>query len=95
MRKALTIATAILAAALSALPAAAQNSGGGQGYESQQGAELLPPSAAVKQAMRAVPGAKPLGVKLRGNVYVVRLKQDGTITQIGVDAVTGAVMPLR
>ena len=55
----------------------------------------LPPSAAVKRAMEANPGAKPLGVKFRGGIYVVRLKQDGTIIQVGVDPATGEVFPLQ
>lgn len=55
---------------------------------------LLPPSAALKRAMSTNPGAKALGVKLRGETYVVRLKQGGTITQLGVNSVTGAVAPL-
>ena len=63
MRKAMTIVAMLLAAAASAVPATAQESGGeGQGGHEQQAA--LPPSAAVKLAMQAVPGAKPLGVKL-------------------------------
>jgi hypothetical protein len=52
---------------------------------------VLPPSAAVMRALRAVPQAKPLGVKLRNQTYIVRLKSGGTITQVGVDSVTGAV----
>ncbi|WP_373503885.1 hypothetical protein [Aestuariivirga sp.] len=55
---------------------------------------LLPPSAALKRAMGTVPNAKPLGVKLRGQTYVVRLKQGGTIKQLSVNSVTGAVTPL-
>ena len=55
---------------------------------------MLPPSAALKRAMAMNPGAKPLGVKLRGQTYIVRLKQGGTITQLGVNPVTGAVSPL-
>ena len=86
MRKRLSIAALGLAAALSLLPAAAQNSG-------QQGG--IPPSAAVKLAMQATPGAKPLGVKLQGGIYVVRLKQDGTIVQVGVDPNTGDVFPMQ
>ena len=54
----------------------------------------MPPSAAVKRAMQATPGAKPLGVKIQGGIYVVRLKQDGTIVQVGVDPVTGDVFPV-
>lgn len=56
---------------------------------------ILPPSKAVRAAMRAVPNAKPLGVKLRGDTYVVRLKSGGTITQVGVDSVTGAVTSIQ
>ena len=47
----------------------------------------------MKLAVAANPGAKPLGVKLRGGIYVVRLKQDGTIIQVGVDPATGDVFP--
>ena len=65
-----------LAAALWVSPAAAQQ---------------VPPSDAVKLALQAVPGAEPLGVKLKGDVYVVRLKQGGTVIQVRVDANTGQV----
>lgn len=85
MRKALTIAAAALAALLVAVPASAQESGG----------DRLPPSAAVKLAVGAMPGAEPLGVKLRGDTYIVRLKQGGRIVQVEVDAVTGAVILLQ
>jgi uncharacterized membrane protein YkoI len=76
MRNGLTMAGALLAAALWALPAAAQQ---------------VPPSEAVKLALQAVPGAEPLGVKLKGDHYVVRLKQGGTVILVQVDATTGAV----
>lgn len=79
MRRPLTIAGAVLAAALWALPAAAQDQ------------PALPPSTAVKLAQQAVPGSEPLGVKLQGGTYVVKLKQDGTVVQVLVDATTGAV----
>ncbi len=72
----LTLAAALLAAALLAVPAAAQQ---------------VPPSDAVKLALQAVPGAEPLGVKLKGDHYVVRLKQGGTVIQVLVDANTGQV----
>jgi len=62
------------------------------GFGEQAG---LPPSAAVKRAVAANPGAKPLGVKLRNGIYVVRLRQDGTIILVGVDPMTGDVFPLR
>lgn len=51
----------------------------------------IPPSAAIQQAMQAVPGAKPLGVRLRGGTYIVRLKSSGKVVRVGVDAATGAV----
>ena len=92
MRKALTMAA--LALALAAAPAAAQEGGGLD--QPQQGAEqAIPPSAAVKLAMQAMPGAKALGVSLRRGIYVVRLKQDGSIVQLGVDPATGEVFPLN
>ena len=77
-----------LSVVLGVLPAHAQDEGG---YE--QGG--LPPSAAVKRAAAAYPDAKPLGVKLQGGIYVVRLKQDGTIIQVGVDPATGDVFPVQ
>ena len=79
MRKTLTIAGAILAAALWTVPAGAQDSGG------------LQPSEAVRRAVAAVPGSEPLGVKRKGQVYVVRLKQNGAVVQVIVDAATGDV----
>ena len=93
MRIVKTIAALGLCAALAVLPAAAQDSGSGSGQQQGQQAGL-PPSAAVKLAMQANPGAKPLGVKLRGGIYVVKLKQDGTIIQVGVDPQSGDVFPL-
>ena len=74
--RAMTAAAALLAAALWATPVLAQQ---------------VPPSDAVKLALQAVPGAEPLGVKLKGDHYVVRLKQDGTVIQVLVDATTGQV----
>lgn len=92
IRKALTMAALLLA--LAAHPAAAQEADGME--QPQQGAEqAIPPSTAVKLAMRAMPGAKPLGVSLRGGIYVVRLKQDGSIIQVGVDPASGEVFPLN
>ena len=51
----------------------------------------VPPSEAVKLALDAVPGAEALGVKLKGDHYVVRLKQGGAVIVVQVDAATGAV----
>ena len=55
---------------------------------------VIPPSNAIQRALGTAPGAKLLGVKMRNQIYVGRLKQGGTITQLGVDSVTGAVTPL-
>ena len=74
--RAMTLAAALLAATLWLPPAQAQQ---------------VPPSDAVKLALQAVPGAEALGVKLKGDHYVVRLKQGGTVIQVLVDATTGAV----
>ena len=71
-----SLAVALFAAALWVAPAAAQ---------------AVPPSDAVKLALQAVPGAEPLGVKLKGDHYVVKLKQGGTVIQVLVDANTGQV----
>ena len=87
--KLLSAAAISLSVALGALPAGAQEQGGG--YE--EGG--LPPSAAVTRAVEAYPDAKPLGVKRQGGIYVVRLRQDGTIIQVGVDPATGDVFPLN
>jgi hypothetical protein len=53
--------------------------------------KVIPPSVAVRQALGLAPGAKPLGVKLRNETYIVRLKSGNTIKQVGVNSVTGAV----
>jgi hypothetical protein len=55
---------------------------------------VLPPSAALRRALAIMPNAKPLGVTLRGQTYIVRLKTRGTVAKIGVNAVTGAASPL-
>ena len=94
MRKLIAILAAVLAAALLPVPATAQQNGG-DGAGQDQGAKKLPPSAAVKRALRSIPGAEPLGVKLKGVVYIVRLKQDGSVVQVGVDAFTGEVFLLQ
>ena len=54
---------------------------------------LIPPSAALSAAARSAPGAKAIGVKLRGNVYIVKLKQGNTILQKRIVAGNGAVLP--
>ena len=54
---------------------------------------MIPPSAALTAAMRGAPGAKAIGVKLRGNVYIVKLKQGNTIVQKRIVAGNGTVLP--
>ncbi len=54
---------------------------------------MIPPSAALSAAARSAPGAKAIGVKLRGNVFVVKLKQGNTILQRRIAAGSGAVLP--
>ena len=56
---------------------------------------IIPPSRAVQIAAGALGNAKPLGVTLKGRRYIVKLKQGGTIVQMGVNARTGAVTRLR
>jgi hypothetical protein len=53
---------------------------------------IIAPSVAMRTAMLAVPNSKPIAVRLRGRVYIVKLKQGGTIRQVAVHAVTGAVV---
>ena len=44
---------------------------------------ILPPSAAVNQALAANPGAKALGIKLRpDNSYIVTLRQGSAVRKI-------------
>lgn len=55
---------------------------------------IMPPSVAIKQALKVNPGAKALSVKPAGQSYIVKLKQGATIKQLSVNSVTGAVSPL-
>ena len=81
MFKPLTFAALVLAAALCGRPAVAQ--------------EEIAPSAAVQRAVAAVPGAEPLDVKRKGDLYIVKLKQGGNVIRVGVDATTGDVIPMQ
>jgi hypothetical protein len=56
---------------------------------------ILPPSAALKRALGAMPNAKPLGLKLRNQTYIVRLKSGGTIREVGVNSQTGAITGIQ
>lgn len=78
----LTPAAALLAALLIALPANAQEGG-------------IQPSEAVMIAVGASPGAEPLGVKRQGDVYVVKLKQGGSVIRVSVDARSGSVVSIE
>ena len=54
--------------------------------------KYIPPSVALKNAMRYVPGSKGLGVKLRQGarpVYAVKLKSGNRVHRIMIDARTG------
>jgi hypothetical protein len=55
--------------------------------------KVIPPSVALGNALRVVPGAQPLGVKIKGPLYIVKLKQGNTVKQVNVNAATGAVSP--
>jgi len=52
---------------------------------------MIKPSQALRIAMQAVPGGKPLGVQLRGQVYIVKVKQASTIKLLRVNAASGAL----
>ena len=54
---------------------------------------VIPPSAALTAAMRTAPGAKALGVQLRGNMYIVKLKQGNTVLQRRIIAGNGMILP--
>ena len=102
MRKYLTIAVIALTAAFGAVSADAQvrmrpvmNPGvamkGPRVNPVRPKLLILPPSAALKRAMRLVPNSKPLKVVQSGQNYVVSLKSGGTITRVTVNAATGAI----
>ncbi|MFM8748369.1 MAG: hypothetical protein ACKOED_17155 [Aestuariivirga sp.] len=46
-------------------------------------------------AVGASPGAEPLGVKRQGDVYVVKLKQGGSVIRVSVDARSGSVVSIE
>ncbi len=83
---------AALAAFLSVVPAAAQE----QGFDdveqySEQAPRVIKPSQALRIAMGVTPQAKPLGVQLRGSLYIVKLKQGNRVIRVRVDAATGDI----
>jgi uncharacterized membrane protein YkoI len=52
---------------------------------------MIKPSQALRIALGAAPRAKPLGVQLRGPLYIVKLKQGNRIVQMRIDAASGAI----
>jgi uncharacterized membrane protein YkoI len=54
---------------------------------------VIPPSMALNRAMMVLPGAKAIGVRLRGPLYIVKLKQGNRIMQVRVNAKTGSIAP--
>ncbi|MBI2719349.1 MAG: hypothetical protein HY245_13225 [Rhizobiales bacterium] len=54
---------------------------------------FIPPSVALSRAMTIAPQATALGVKLKGPLYIVKLKQGNQVLQVHVDAATGALLP--
>jgi len=53
--------------------------------------KLVAPSRAAKRAQRAY-GGKILGVRLRGGVYIVKLRASNQIRNVKVDARTGNIL---
>lgn len=92
MRRIRVIAAMLAAAMLVAAPASAQDNN--QNYRNpnvEQPAMMIRPREAVRIALDATPGAKPLGVRLRGRLYIVRLKRGNRIMQVRIDAASGAI----
>ena len=59
------------------------------------GGNLIPQSLAVTQALAAYPDGTPLGVKLSPDpspVYAVRLRVDGQVLRVLVDAQSGQIL---
>jgi hypothetical protein len=52
---------------------------------------IIPPSVAINNALALMPQAQALGVKLRGSLYIVKLKRGNQVIQLRVDAVSGEV----
>lgn len=83
---------AVVALLLTAAPASAQVEGyeDGQQFE-EQAPRVIKPSQALRIAMQVTPQAKPLGVQLRGSLYIVKLKQGNRVVRVRVDAATGDI----
>ena len=94
MRRIGIIAAILAAAMLAAAPASAQDKG--QIYRNPNVEQppvlmMIRPREAVRIALDAAPGAKPLGVRLRGSLYIVKLKQGNRIIRVRIDAASGAI----
>ena len=92
MRRIRVIAAMLAAAMLAAAPASAQDND--QNYRNPNVGEqrvIIRPREAVRIALDANPGAKPLGVQRRGRLYIVRLKRGNRIMQVRIDAASGAI----
>ena len=83
---------ATLAAFLAVTPAAAQEDGFAEDQQyDEQAPRVIKPSQALQIAMGVTPQAKPLGVQLRGSLYIVKLKQGNRVVRVRVDAATGDI----
>ena len=94
MRRIKVIAAVLAAAMLAAAPASAQVKV--QTYRNPNLVKppiimMIKPSQALRIALRTAPRAKPLGVQLRGPLYIVKLKQGNRILQVRIDAASGAI----
>ena len=94
MRRIKVIAAVLAAAMLAAAPALAQVKI--QTYRNPNLVKppvvlMIRPRQAVNIALSAMPRAKPLGVRLQGPLYIVKLKQGNTIVQMRIDAASGAI----
>lgn len=83
---------AALALVLSVAPAGAQLEGYDAGQQvNERAPRVIKPSQALRIAMEVTPQAKPLGVQLRGSLYIVKLKQGNRVVRVRVDAATGDI----
>ena len=55
--------------------------------------KIIPPSMALSRVMALVPNSQALSVKLKGPLYIVKVKKGKEIVQRRVNAVSGAVVP--
>lgn len=55
---------------------------------------IIPPSLALQRVLAQIPGAKPLSVRPKGNMLIVKVKKGGNIIQFNVNSATGAVSRL-